>query len=562
MIVNTKCECGHQNHVGTVLCESCGKPLYDEPGDDTPLEMRYDGVARRSQKANPSVLDRVWNFFSSVKVAIYLILATLLGSILGSIYPQENTFLNIDPAQYYKDTYGWTGDLYYKLGLSDTYGSWWFIGLLVCIGTSLVICSLDRVLPLYRALSKQQIRKHLNFILRQKIVYTDTIASPDSKPAQTEAWVEDAAAKLRKKGYKVHVHTDGSALLAEKHRFSRWGPYVNHIGLIIFLLAVLMRGLPGWQLDEYVGFLEGEPTKIPETHYYLKNEQFNVEFYTEDEMTEKFRDKGQTVAKLYETKAVLYECTADCDGANGEPKLRELTRQNITVNHPLNYKGLLAYQFDYSQTPRLLSVKPLLKNKQTGQSYGPFTLKMKNPVDSYEAGPYKLKLKDYFPDFSINEKGVPVTVSNEPNAPAFVFTITGPGIPADGQAYLYFPREIDKEKYSQDKINGAFGSVWDISVNSMADVEIANYTSYLNIRRDTALPYIFAGAGLFLVGVVMGLYWQHRRIWIRFDEGNKLSLGAHTNKNWYGLRNEVAGMLNKMGIEVAPKQLANEVNKS
>jgi cytochrome c biogenesis protein len=522
--------------------------------------MRYDGVARRSQKANPSVLDRVWNFFSSVKVAIYLILATLVGSILGSIYPQENTFLNIDPAKYYKDTYGWTGDLYYKLGLSDTYGSWWFIGLLVCIGTSLVICSLDRVLPLYRALSKQQIRKHLNFILRQKIVYTDTIGSADSKPAQHEAWVQEAAAKLRKKGYRVH--TDGSALLAEKHRFSRWGPYVNHIGLIIFLLAVLMRGLPGWQLDEYVGFLEGEPTKIPETHYYLKNEQFNVEFYSEDEMTEKFRDKGQTVAKLYETKAVLYECTADCDGTTGEPKLRELSRQSITVNHPLNYKGLLAYQFDYSQTPRLLSVKPLLKNKQTGQSYGPFTLKMKNPVDSYEAGPYKLKLKDYFPDFSINEKGVPVTVSNEPNAPAFVFTITGPDMPSDGQAYLYFPREIDKEKYSQDKINGAFGSVWDISVNSMADVEIANYTSYLNIRRDTALPYIFAGAGLFLVGVVMGLYWQHRRIWIRFDEGNKLSLGAHTNKNWYGLRNEVAGMLNKMGIEVAPKQLANEVNRS
>lgn len=41
---NTKCECGHQNHVGTVLCESCGKPLEDDAGSE-PLEMRYDGVA-------------------------------------------------------------------------------------------------------------------------------------------------------------------------------------------------------------------------------------------------------------------------------------------------------------------------------------------------------------------------------------------------------------------------------------------------------------------------------------------------------------------------------------
>lgn len=559
MIANTKCECGHQNHVGTVLCESCGKPLFDDKGE-APLEMRYDGVARRSQKTNPSVLDRVWNFFSSVKVAVYLILATLVGSTLGSIYPQENTFLNVDPAKYYKETYGWTGDLYYKLGLSDTYGSWWFIGLLVCIGTSLVICSLDRVLPLYRALSKQQIRKHMSFLMRQNVVYTGTLASSGSTLAEPEAWVQDTAAKLRKKGYRVH--TDGAALLAEKHRFSRWGPYVNHIGLIIVLLTILLRTLPGWQMDQYIGFLEGEPTKIPDSRYYLENDQFNVEFYNENEMTEAFREKGQTVAKLYETKAVLYECVADCDNPDKQPQLKEVTRQTITVNHPLKYKGLLAYQFDYSQTPKLLSVKPLLKNKTTGQSYGPITIRMKNPESAYTAGPYKLQLKEYFPDFSINDKGVPITVSNEPNAPAFVFLITGPDMPKEGQSYLYFPREIDKVKYSQDQINGAFSSVWDISVNSMNDVEIANFTSYLNIRRDTALPYIFTGGMIFLIGVVMGLYWQHRRIWLRFDDGDKLTLGAHTNKNWYGLRNEVAAVLNKTGIAVTPKQLANEVNKS
>ena len=66
-----------------------------------------------------------------------------------------------------------------------------------------------------------------------------------------------------------------TALLAEKHRFSRWGPYINHIGLIIFLLAVLMRGLPGWYMDQYSGFLEGVPVKIENTPYYLENEKFD-----------------------------------------------------------------------------------------------------------------------------------------------------------------------------------------------------------------------------------------------------------------------------------------------
>jgi cytochrome c biogenesis protein len=269
MIQNTKCECGHQNHVGTVLCESCGKPLYEDESQE-PLEMRYDGVARRSQRENPNWIDKVWSFFSSVKNAVYMIIVTLIGSALGTIFPQENTFLNFDPSTYYKDTYGTLGEIYYLLGLSHTFDSWWFIGLLFMIGTSLVVCSLDRVLPLYRALSTQQIRKHLNFILRQKISYNGEIkfaAISDEDESTAQAWVKQAAEQLKKQRYRVH--TDGTALLAEKNRFSRWGPYINHIGLIIFLMAVLMRSIPGWHMDQHIAFPEGQIVKIPQTSYYL-----------------------------------------------------------------------------------------------------------------------------------------------------------------------------------------------------------------------------------------------------------------------------------------------------
>lgn len=178
MFQNTKCECGHQNPVGTVLCESCGKPLDEALLKDEKalLEMRYDGVARRSQKANPHFVDRIWNFFSSVKIAVYLIVITLIGASLGTILQQESTLINLTErsefAAYYKEQHGTFGVIYHALGLSRTYESWWFIGLLVMIGTSLVVCSLDRVLPLYRALSKQQIRKHMQFINRQHVIYS------------------------------------------------------------------------------------------------------------------------------------------------------------------------------------------------------------------------------------------------------------------------------------------------------------------------------------------------------------------------------------------------------
>lgn len=257
--VNTKCECGHQNAVGTVLCESCGKPLEKELLESNePLEMRYDGVARRSQKANPDYLDKIWNFFSSVKIAIYLIIITFVGAMLGTIFPQASTFISstFDPSVYYAEQYGLPGKIYYFLGLHRTYTSWWFITLLVMIATSLVICSIDRVLPLYRALSKQQIRKHHAFLKRQKATYSTTLAEDEAE------WTKQYGQALRKKGYKVFVDESGTALLAEKNRFSRWGPYINHIGLILFLLAVLARSIPGWNVDQYVSIADGDTVPI------------------------------------------------------------------------------------------------------------------------------------------------------------------------------------------------------------------------------------------------------------------------------------------------------------
>ena len=42
-----------------------------------------------------------------------------------------------------------------------------------------------------------------------------------------------------------------------------------------------------------------------------------------------------------------------------------------------------------------------------------------------------------------------------------------------------------------------------------------------------------------MIGLLIGFYWQHRRIWLRVDNG-RVTLGAHTNKNNYGMRAEVA----------------------
>lgn len=552
---NTKCECGHQNSVGTVLCEHCGKPLQEDmQQSDAPLEMRYDGVARRSQKSNPSFIDRIWNFFSSVRNAIYLIVLTFLTAMLGTIYPQEGTFINnFDPASYYKETYGTMGHLYYKLGLSHTYESWWFIGLLVMIGTSLVICSLDRVLPLYRALNKQQIRKHHQFLLRQKAVYKGKLEQDAAD------WVTQFGDALKKKGYKIHKDESGTAMLAEKNRFSRWGPYINHIGLILFLLTILARSFPGFQIDDYVSIPDGDTVQILDTNYYVKNEKFTVEFYSDDELPEKL--KGTFRAKMYETKAVMYKCVSNCGDPLKEPVLEEVKRHDIIVNSPLSYDGIKLYQFDFNLNPRLNAVNPILEDKTTGQIYGPFHLPMKDADLHHELGPFTLDLYANYMEFALGSDGKPTTLSRDPNAPAFVFTVKGPGLKPEGEPYIYFPMQKDKVRFAQDTINRELADKIEIRVDGMENVEFSEATTVLNIRMDRVLAYLWIGAIIFMIGLTMGSYWQHRRIWLRVDDG-ELALGAHTNKNWFGMRSDLAYALKKTGIEVDPKSLDNGGNNA
>src|SRR5699024_9087788 len=135
------------------------------------------------------------------------------------IFPQEMYIPadapSRDPAIFYESQYGLFGKIYYQLGFYELYSSWWYMILIALIGISLVICSLDRFVPLYRALNMQKAKRHGNFVTRKRLI-------SESK-AITEHEKEKIVSGLKKKKYKV-TEEDGH-ILAEKGRFSRWGPY-------------------------------------------------------------------------------------------------------------------------------------------------------------------------------------------------------------------------------------------------------------------------------------------------------------------------------------------------
>lgn len=55
------------------------------------------------------------------------------------------------------------------------------------------------------------------------------------------------------------------------------------------------------------------------------------------------------------------------------------------------------------------------------------------------------------------------------------------------------------------------------------------------------------GGAIFMIGVIQGMYWQHRRIWLHSQDGTVMVAG-HTNKNWYGLKKDLAFVLADSGL--------------
>lgn len=518
-----KCQCGHDNPFGTVLCERCGRPLTEEAKESKLVDMRYEGSARRSQTYKRSIIDKIWNFFSSVKIGISIIVAVLVTSAIGTIFPQKlyvpvsNMANEAEYAAYYERLYGIVGKIYYNLGFHDMYNSWWFITLIGMLGTSIIIASVDRVIPLYKSLKKQRTKRHSSFMKKQRIYGEGTIENPDDALLKAEK-------KLKELRYNVKVE-DG-AILAEKGRFSRWGPYVNHTGLIIVLLGVLLRGVPGFYVDETMWIREGEMRSIPGAEgYYLESKDFILENYTKEEADEVFGealDRVGQIPKNYQTDVALYRKPEG--ELTGTQDLEFVKDYSIIVNKPLKFDGYNVFQMDY-RLDELKSMKFKLTEKATDRSFGEFTVDLINPARTYELEDgATVTLSDYYPDYDGIENGEPISKSPIPNNPAFIFKMVTPDKPEGEMSFVAIRQTLETE-VNEYKVNFVGAETRDISG--------------LTIRKDKTLYILLLGGIIFMIGVAQGSYWNHRRIWIQKGLDNELLLAGHTNKNWFSLKKEL-----------------------
>lgn len=532
---NITCACGHSNPYGTKLCEKCGRPLTEEEKQNKVVDMRYDGTAIRSKTYNKSIVDKIWNFFSSVKVGISLIVITLVAASLGTILPQE-IYVNAPDAgkpAYYEKVYGWFGKLYNNIGLSDLYSSWWFQILVGMLAVSIIIASLDRGIPLYKSLKNQRVKRHESFMKRQRIVAEGQVStSPDETLDKVEK---------KMKEMKYNVRRDGSALLAERGRFSRFGPYINHVGLILFLAGVMLRLVPGFYVDESIWVREGETRAITGMDgYFIESRDFILETHDNTPQGEQVKQGVNVVAKNFQTDVTLYKQPEGAVAGDIE-NLEKVREDSIRVNHPLKEKGFALYQMNY----RLNELKQMnfnLVDKATEQSLGEVNIDLTKPEKEYDLGNgTSVKLLVYTPDFSGFEDGVPQTATSIPNNPAFLFKMTTPETPEGETSFVAIKQTLEPLGENQYKMK-------------FMGVETRD-TSNFTVRKDNTIPILFVGGIIFMIGVSIGSYWNHRRLWLQIEPDGRVVMAAHVNKNMFSMKKDLDAVTEFAGLPQYTDQL-------
>src|SRR5512145_2246071 len=205
------------------------------------------------EKRNEPLMDKVWKFFTSLKLAITVIIILAVASIIGTVIEQNQ------PIEKYQKFYGeGTIRLLDSLGLFDMYHSWWFLLLLVLLTVNLLCCSLDRLPRVVRTVRNP--KTTLDEGLEKTLGLTDRWKKKGAREALAASYGEAMGRRFGKprvteNGATVHLY-------AERGVVSRFGVYVTHLSIVIIFVGAIIGNVVGFK--GYANIVEGQAiSEIP-----------------------------------------------------------------------------------------------------------------------------------------------------------------------------------------------------------------------------------------------------------------------------------------------------------
>lgn len=414
------------------------------------------------EKSNPPPIDRVWNFFISVKLAIITLIVLAVTSILGTIIEQ-----NQPPEKYHQVYEDWAFALMNRLSLFDMYHSWWFLLLLVLFTVNLTCCTIDRFPKMWKVVRNP--RTKLDESLEKSLALADRW----KKKGTLADWTAKYSGALSSSFAKPTVTEEGGEvhLYAETGVASRFGVYVTHLSIIVIFIGAILGNVLGFK--GYVNIPEGEAiAQVPvrggnrtqDLGFTVRCNAFSLETYP----------SGQP--KAYKSDLSVIE--------GG----REVARKTIVVNDPLQHKGIWFYQSSYGQAGG--ATAQVAVARKDGTPMGSLALAANEAVQVAGYGIVR---------------GVNYDQNFQGNGPALQVTVEKPGQPA--ASFWLFQSRPDLDRQRNDSLVFSFGGL------------SSKMFTGLQVAKDPGVNIVWLGCTLMTIGIIMAFFLSHQRVWVRLSQG-------------------------------------------
>lgn len=310
----------------------------------------------------------LFEFLGSMNLAITLLVAVAIASVIGTVLQQNEPYPN------YVNKFGpYWFEVFHNLGLFDIYGAPWFLALLGFLLVSTSVCIYRNTPSIIKDM------RHFRLDVQAKSLrgfkHQDEWRAANA-PGDLTATM---GKRLQALGYRTRVKQRGEELVvaAMKGSVSRLGYLLSHAAIVVICVGGLIDGNLPLKFAEWRGDIRAETRDIPvsevppESILSADNNSFRGSVSIPEGASANFiflrlRD-GFLVQKL--PFSIELEDFRIEHYPSGMPKsfestliihddaLKEPLKKDIAVNHPLVYKGYAIYQSSFSDGGSKLKLK-------------------------------------------------------------------------------------------------------------------------------------------------------------------------------------------------------------
>jgi cytochrome c biogenesis protein len=466
--------------------------------------------AAAGRSYGPSVVTRVLNLLSSVRLGVILLILLVVASMIGMIVMQVNVE-GFD--KYYAELTPASRFLLGKLGFFDIYHVWYFNVLLLVLSLNIVLASIDRFPSAWSYVAKKKLDASARWLKGQEQSAVVVFAGEEPRGAAERIAAAFRAARLKtavtEKGGKIFV-------FGERGAWNRLGAYAVHVAL----LTIFFGGFLTAQFGR-VGNMPLEPGKSADT------------------MTETVFDLDRPARAIYELpftvecldvqqKLIRKEGTITADNT-----LDWLTRIRIRdesgtrealvhMNKPFDYRGYRFFQASFISEGKARQIS-LRVTPQAGGAPVDLTI----PRDGSATLPdgTRIDFKDFAANFSLGQ-GPSQMDPSVYNNPAATLAVTPPGGQA-ARAFAFPPAMAEAAPFARQPVAGYTFRLLDFEKVPKAHV--------LSVQKDPGSTVVYVG--FFLLGLTLCavFFFSHDRVWAHVEGreagGTEVVLGGNTNRN-------------------------------